>query len=111
MNVKYNPEDFIIVLKPHVDKNCVWTGDVSVNIVTSDKNQLDDEDYYGMMHFARLVCGSIPAMDKNNSFRTECEKEANLYLPNDDKCVNDKITKVDGNVITLNFKSKTEGNA
>ena len=109
--MRVNNEDFYIQITPNLDKNKNWLGTIEVNIVTSNKNQLDDEDYYGMMHFARLVCGSIPAMDKNNSFRIECEKEANLYLPNDDKCANDKITKVDGNVITLNFKSKTEGNA
>ena len=111
MKIKYNPEDFILVLKPHVDTNYVWTGEVSVNIVTSDANQLDDEDYYGMMHFARLVCGSIPEMDKNNNFKIECEKEANLYLPSETKCASDKVSSVDGNVITLNFKSDTEGNA
>tara|TARA_R110002074_G_scaffold393379_1_gene579746 strand:+ start:100 stop:435 length:336 start_codon:yes stop_codon:yes gene_type:complete len=111
MKLKYEPEDFLLVLKPHLDKDLVWTGEVSVNIVTSDANKLDDEDYYGMMHFARLVCGSIPTMDKNEKFKIECEKEANLYLPSEDKCAIDKINNVDGNVITLNFKSDTEGSA
>ena len=110
MGIKYDPEDFIVVLKPHVDKNYVWTGEVSVNI-TSDANNLDDEDYYGMMHFARLLCGAIPAMDKNSNFKIECEKEANLYLPSQELCAKDKVSSVDGNVITLNFKSDTEGSA
>ena len=60
------------------------TGEVSVNIVTSDANNLDDEDYYGMMHFARLLCGATPAMDKNSNFKKRIfsEKEINYIINN-----------------------------
>tara|TARA_R110000765_G_scaffold397982_1_gene492274 strand:- start:294 stop:632 length:339 start_codon:yes stop_codon:yes gene_type:complete len=108
---KFGPDDFIVVLKPQINNEDAWTGEVTVSIVTSDENNLDDEDYYGMMHFTRLLCGSIPAMDRNDTFKQACEKEANLHLPNDEKCAKDKITSIDDNVITLNFTSETEGNS
>tara|TARA_R110000772_G_scaffold130789_1_gene239063 strand:- start:331 stop:699 length:369 start_codon:yes stop_codon:yes gene_type:complete len=108
---KFAPEDFVVILKPHLTEELEWTGEVSVSIVTSENNDLDDDDYYGMMHFTRLLCGAIPAMDKNKTFKQECEIEANLHLPSDEDCVKDKISKIEGNVITLNFKSETEGSA
>ena len=42
---KINPEDFVIGIRPTLDKDDVWTGEINMNIVTSKDNLLDDDDY------------------------------------------------------------------
>ena len=44
---KINDEDYAIILRPHLDKYFKWTGEVSVDVMTSERNSLEDEDAEG----------------------------------------------------------------
>ena len=48
------PEDFVIQVKPHVDKEG-WTGDVSLSIMIGKDNPLNDEDFEAMLNFTRNI--------------------------------------------------------
>ena len=38
--------DFMIVVKPHLDKKNKWTGEVTLKMVVDKANKLDDDDFY-----------------------------------------------------------------
>ena len=62
-----NPEDFLIQVKPMLNPAKRWTGEVDVSVVSSKENPLNDEDYYGVLEFCRIICASIPMMEKDAS--------------------------------------------
>ena len=66
-----NPEDFLIQVKPMLNPAKKWTGEVDVSVVSSKENPLNDEDYYGVLEFCRIICASIPMMEKDASLRTK----------------------------------------
>ena len=43
--------DFMIVVKPHLDKKNKWTGEVTLKMVVDKANKLDDDDFYSMISF------------------------------------------------------------
>ena len=43
---KIMPEDFVIGIRPDIDENNIWTGEIHMSIVTDKNNPLDDDDYY-----------------------------------------------------------------
>ena len=112
-----NEEDFLIRVRPFANDDGRWSGEVDISIMAMPDNPMDDEDYYQVMHFAKMMCASVPVME-------EVEELRNI--------VHDYVTKVmdtemdidvelegeagvektyDGNVIHLNFNTKTGGSA
>ena len=100
---KFNTEDYAIILRPHLDEEQRWLGEVSVDIMTSEHNKLDDDDFWEMMHFTSMVCASIPVMDRNPQFKSACLKESELYLQKRLDYAKDKVIEKKDNVITINF--------
>ena len=110
---KIKAHDFVVVIRPHLNKDKRWTGEVSVKCVLDERNPLNDDDFEGMLHFTRQVCSSIPLMEENKVFREAAEKLAEKYLPMEDMLdyptYKDKLTVEDdgGNVIHVDFKKET----
>lgn len=101
-----NPEDFLIQVKPMLNPAKRWTGEVDVSVVSSKENPLSDEDYYGVLEFCRIICASIPMMEKDESLRTKAVD----YLRRQDEIEIEKekpkiIDKHD-NVIVVSFDNK-----
>ena len=101
-----NPEDFIIQVKPMLNPAKRWTGEVDVSVVSSKENPLNDEDYYGVLEFCRIICASIPMMEKDASLRTKAVD----YLKQQDeiemKKEKPKIIDKHDNVIVVSFDRK-----
>ena len=101
-----NPEDFIIPVKPMLNPAKRWTGEVDVSVVSSKENPLNDEDYYGVLEFCRIICASIPMMEKDASLRTKAVD----YLKQQDeiemKKEKPKIIDKHDNVIVVSFDRK-----
>ena len=112
-----NEEDFLIRVRPFANDEGRWSGEVDISIMAMPDNPMDDEDYYQVMHFAKMMCAAVPVME-------EVEELRNI--------VHDYVTKVmdtemdidvelegeagvektyDGNVIHLNFNTRTGGSA
>ena len=112
-----NEEDFLIRVRPFANDDGRWSGEVDISIMAMPDNPMDDEDYYQVMHFAKMMCASVPVME-------EVEELRNI--------VHDYVTKVmdtemdidvelegeagvektyDGNVVHLSFNTKTGGSA
>ena len=62
-------EDFVIRIRPLLDDENSWTGQVDITIVTFPENPLDDEDYDQLIHFSKMVCSSVPIMEEVSEIR------------------------------------------
>lgn len=113
-----NEEDFIIRVRPFSDKGGDWNGEVDISVMVSPDNPLDDEDYWQMMHFVKMMCASVPVMEQVEEVRIAVDAYVKDTIDNDmqlelqiepDK---PKVEKTyDGNVVRLTFDTKTGGSA
>jgi hypothetical protein len=103
---KINPEDFVIQVKPMLNPSGRWTGEVDVSVISSTDNPLLDDDYYGVLEFCRIICASIPMMEKDASLRTKAVD----YLKQQDEIEmqkeKPKIIDKHDNVIVVSFDRK-----
>ena len=110
-------EDFIIRVRPFADDNGRWTGEVDISIMAMPDNPMVDEDYHQVMHFTKMMCASVPIMENDEHLRNRIHSDVLEVVDNepmdmveeDDQEIT--ITHEDGNVVHLNFGSKTKGNA
>jgi predicted RNA-binding protein Jag len=80
-------------------------------------NPLDDEDYYNIMHFTKMMCASVPVMEEVEELRNVVHEyvtkvidtEMDIDVELEEKSGVEKT--YDGNVIHLNFNTKTGGSA
>ena len=111
---KIKEEDFIIRIRPYIDNEGSWSGDIDVAIITQPDNNMDDDDYFQIMHFCKMIASSIPVMEFNEDFRELVHKyvveKVESYTESD---INKKpkVLNKDGNVVEIDFKTKTKGNA
>ena len=97
--------DFVIRIRPtEVDGH--WTGEIDISIISQANNPLDDEGYTQMMHFCKMMCATVPIMERDEVVDKE---EEDMLYDNDDSDI--IVTKEDGNVVHLSFGSKTKGSA
>lgn len=101
-----NPEDFLIQVKPMLNPAKRWTGEVDVSVVSSKENPMNDEDYYGVLEFCRIICASIPMMEKDEDIRTRALDY--LKLQDELEKIKDKPKIIDkqDNVIVVSFDKK-----
>ena len=112
-----NEEDFIIRVRPFADDDGVWSGEVDISIIAMPNNPLDDKDYSQLMHFAKMICASVPVMEEVKELRNivheyvtkVIDNEVDINVELEEESDVEKI--YDGNVIHLNFNSKTRGSA
>jgi len=103
--------DFMIIVRPHLDKKNKWTGEVTLKMVVDKANKLDDDDFYSMINFTKQICASVPLMEDNKIFREATEQLAEKYLSQEELVQGiDRLTKIRerDNVIHVNFKPEGE---
>lgn len=102
----FDPNDFLIRLHPIMDKNGYWNGDISVGIITTPENDMDDEDFDQMMYLTMMVTSSIPLMEENAAFRTaltECAKRFHSEEEEEEPPKKPVTEKISENVIKVKF--------
>jgi len=112
-------EDIVICIRPTVVNEQEWSGDVAISIMAGKNNPLNDEDYYSILHFAKMVCASVPLMEKSEELRelvhnyalTESESDELDIAVELDESDRGKVLDRSDNVITLSFSSSTKGSA
>tara|TARA_B100001094_G_scaffold296176_1_gene318164 strand:- start:517 stop:888 length:372 start_codon:yes stop_codon:yes gene_type:complete len=110
-------EDLLIRVRPFADNDGRWTGEVDISIMAMPDNPLDDEDYYQVMHFAKMLCAAVPVMEEVEEIRTIIHEYVLKVIDNEDEIDVDLEEEVgvektyDGNVVHLTFNSKTGGSA
>tara|TARA_R100001510_G_C7569972_1_gene146732 strand:- start:397 stop:759 length:363 start_codon:yes stop_codon:yes gene_type:complete len=114
---KIMDNDFIIRIRPFLDENDEWTGEIDLSIMTQPGNILTEDDHFQLMHFTKMIASSVPVMEDNDEIR---ELVHNYVLDIVDKqhielklepngSGEPKIVNIDNNVISIDFK--TRGNA
>ena len=110
-------EDLLIRVRPFADNDGRWTGEVDISIMAMPDNPLDDEDYYQVMHFAKMLCAAVPVMEEVEEIRNIIHEYVLKVIDNEDEIDIDLEEEVgvektyDGNVVHLTFNSKTGGSA
>ncbi len=110
-------EDLLIRVRPFADNDGKWTGEVDISIMAMPDNPMDDEDYYQVMHFAKMMCATVPVMEEVEDLRNIVHEYVLKVIDNEDDIeveLEDEIAvekTYDGNVIHLNFNTKTGGSA
>tara|TARA_R100001440_G_C2504636_1_gene117089 strand:+ start:562 stop:894 length:333 start_codon:yes stop_codon:yes gene_type:complete len=103
---------FCIQLRPVVDDDHSWTGELEVNIITDKDNPLDKASFSAMMHLSEVVACSVAYMEENPDLIGEIEEFISKPEHNDVNIKQEpEIQYTDGNIVKLNFKTNTRGNA
>jgi hypothetical protein len=110
-------EDFVIRIRPFADDDGKWTGEIDVSIIAFPDNPMDDEDYGQVMHFAKMMCATVPIMEESKEIRDIAhdyvmeviDNEMDISVELEEEAGVEKT--YDGNIVHLNFNSKTRGSA
>lgn len=108
-----NRESFYIELKPGLDDENTWTGELEVNIIRDKENPMDKQSMLHLYHLTNLVACCVAYMDEHPSF-LESMEEYLLDSPDKVEDIEESIAHVeytDTNVVKLTFGSKTKGSA
>jgi len=111
---EFDENDYVVRVRPTVVNN-EWTGEIDIAIVTSADNNLEDDSYSQMMHFTKMMCATVPLMEMNEDMRNYVHTYVVEEIDNIMEPVVEEqevtVTQEDGNVIRLNFGTRTKGSA
>lgn len=101
---KRNPNSCFIELNPVCEKS-YWTGELEVNIIASEKSDLDKESRESLLHLSQLVASTIALMERDPNLTLKLE---NFLNEEDDEIRRQNkanvTKKIDGNIISLSFE-------
>ena len=78
---------------------------------------LKDDDFYQVLHFTKMMCAAMPVMEEVKELRNIVHEYVTTVIDNEvdiDVELEEEVgveKTYDGNVIHLNFNSKTKGSA
>jgi len=107
-------EDFLVRVRPFLDDEGIWNGEIDVSIITQPENSLQDDDYFQVMHFCKMLASTIPIMEVNEDIRELVHNYVTEVIDKHEEDVLEKELRVvseEDNVIKLDFGSRTKGNA
>jgi hypothetical protein len=106
------PEDFVIRVRPMITHDRQWTGEIDLSVITLPENELNDDDYGSLIHFCKMMCASVPVMETNEDIRDLIHEYVTKKFDIEYEVeLEDKVVSKEGNVVTIDFKTKTEGSA
>ena len=111
---KIEAEDFIVRVRPYCDDEGMWNGEIDLAIVTQPNNPLSDDDYSQLIHFCKMMASCIPIMEYNEDLRELVHAYVMETLDTEYQvALEDKprVVGEEGNVVKIDFGTKTEGSA
>jgi len=113
-SIIFDDEDFVIRVRPTIERS-EWNGEINISIISSGDNPMDEESYRQLMHFCKMMCATVPMMEADENLRESVHEfvstvvdEEELDIEEDTRLV---ITSEEGNIVHLDFGSKTKGSA
>lgn len=104
--------DFLIRIRPVKSDDDKFTGDAHFSVMTSGESALSAELSKDFEYIVKCMLSTIPLMEQDEAFRDFIVHYVDNYFKYEfDTDFSPTIESVDGNVITLNFNTKTKGNA
>ena len=104
----FRDEEMSIRVSPFM-KNGKWTGDVHLAVDVFDTNPLDDTDYFSLMNLVQMMMSTPTLMEQDGSFRDKLWEVVQKEL--DSKKKTGKVISRQDNIININFKGDTDGEA
>ena len=102
--MEFDANDYVVRLSPFLDKNGTWTGELLVGTVTTEENDMSDEDHYNLMQITKLVCASVPAMEEDEQVRNTLVRIAErVEKEESEKEPESKVESIEENVINVRF--------
>ncbi len=110
-------EDFMIRVRPYADEDGIWSGEVDISIMYGDDNPMNNDDFHQVLHFTKMMCAAVPVMEEVEELRNivheyvmkVIDKEMHIDVELEEEAGVEKT--YDGNVVHLNFTTKTRGSA
>ena len=107
-------EDFLIQVSPKLDSEDHWTGQVEVNIMSSDTSCLDPVERDALLFFCQMICAAVPIYEEHVQIREmaaclgkeKYSDEDKEKLNGDDPA--ERILANKDNVIHIDFRPKKE---
>jgi len=99
---KIDKNDFIIRVRPNKSKsNGAWSGSADIVVITSEDNNLPDNEWSELMQFSRMMCASVPIIEEVETFRNLLHDYLNRSNDEQQDLFIDK--EQDSNIIHLKF--------
>lgn len=114
---KLEDEDFLIRVRPFADDDGTWNGEIDISILSFPDNPMNDDDYGQVLHFIKMMCATVPLMEKDERIRNLVDDYVTSTLDNEldieVQLENDTVVEktYEDNVVHLNFNTKTKGSA
>ena len=99
--IDFEPNDFILRITPLLDNRDRWTGELRIGSITTDDNNLSDEDYSHLMYIVTLLSAAVPLMEDYTEFRDRLDAYAKHSYEKSTK--KPTIESVKDNVVKLKF--------
>ena len=108
--------DFGVILRPVLVDGKEWVGDVQVSVFSNQMPKVDDETHAQLMFLAYKMSAMVQFCQDNDAFDEALEdytmdmvEELGLGDSDTEEPKQSKIVGREGNVITLDFNTKCEG--
>lgn len=107
-------EDFLIQVTPMLGDDAHWTGQVEINIISSDASPLNTEETEALLFFCQMICASVPIYEDHDNIREMAAwMVKSKYTEEGKKKLNGKQVRTEtintgGNVIKIDFTPKKE---
>jgi hypothetical protein len=107
--------DFGVILRPVLSNEDTWVGDVQVSVFSNLMPKVDDETHAQLMFLAYKMSAMVQFCQDNEDFDEALEDytmdmvEELGFGEEEPKLRTKKIVGREGNVITLDFNTKCEG--
>jgi len=107
----------MIRVRPYADEDGIWSGEVDISIMYGDDNPMNNDDFHQVLHFTKMMCAAVPVMEEVEELRNivheyvmkVIDKEMHIDVELEEEAGVEKT--YDGNVVHLNFTTKTRGSA
>lgn len=106
-------DDFLVRVRPLKTDTGGYTGEASFSVISSQDSEVPINLYKDIDYIVRCMLSTIPLMEQDEDFRDF----VNYYVKNnfkyefEDDEEKPVVQDIDGNVITINFNTDTEGSA
>jgi|TARA_R100000482_G_scaffold85507_1_gene34277 hypothetical protein len=113
-NDRYLEEDFLIRVRP-LKRDDEFNGEASFSVISSDSSALSVDMKEDLEYVVKCMLSVVPLMEQDMEFRNFVAHYVDNYFVYefDERTSSSQslIKGIDGNVITINFNTDTEGSA
>lgn len=113
-NERILDEDFLIRVRP-LKTDDEFTGEASFSVISSDSSDLSFDMKEDLEYVVKCMLSVVPLMEQDEEFKNFVMHYVDNYFVyefDERTSSNQSLIKgIDGNVITINFNTDTEGSA